>query len=386
MVSTAPKSLPQSLTPQSLIVELEEAIASGSPERRMQTMRRVTDLFLGEADRLNETQVGVFDDVLCSLIKRMETKALVELSGSLAPVGNAPIEVIRRLARNDEIMVAGPVLSQSARLSASDLIEIASSKSQQHLLAISGRNELEEAITDVLINRGDRQVMHRLADNSGAHFSENGITTLVRNAETDEMLAEKIGGRVDVPPSLMHELLLKATETVRARLLAQAPPEARGNVQSVLDRISKELGRDAVVARDFVPAQKGILQMKREGRLTEEALMEFANRRLYEQTVAALSMMSSAPIEMIATLMQSGRNSGLLVPCKAAGLEWPTVNAILVSRSSNRSIAEADLRDARNDYYRLSRSSAQRILRFWQIRTTANNTTANKEPATAATG
>ena len=367
-----------SATPQSLITELEDALSSGSSERRMQTLRRVTDLFLGESDRLNEAQVGVFDDVLCCLMKRIETKALVELSGNLAPVDNAPIEVIRRLARNDEIAVAGPVLSQSERLSTGDLVEIAASKGQQHLLAISGRSALEEVVTDVLIDRGDRQVVHRLASNAGARFSETGFTTLVRNAEGDEKLAEKLGQRADVPAQLLPDLLLKATEAVRARLLASAPPETRAQVQSVLEKISSELGRGAVVERDFIPAQRGILQMKREGRLNEAALMEFANRRLYEQTVAALSMLSSAPIELIATLMQGARTSGLLVPCKAAGLEWPTVNAILLSRVAHRIMSEADLAQARDDFYRLSQSSAQRILRFWQIRTTAT-----KEPSAA---
>src|ERR1700680_1567847 len=150
----------------SLIVELEEAIQSGSSEKRVETLRRVTDLFLYDADRLNEAQVGVFDDVLCHLIKRIETKALVELSGHLAPVDNSPVEVIRQLARNDEIAVAGPVLTRSARLTHGDLVEIAGTKGQQHLLAISGRSEIEEAVTDVLIDRGDREVTHRLARNS----------------------------------------------------------------------------------------------------------------------------------------------------------------------------------------------------------------------------
>src|SRR5216684_4625757 len=91
----------------SLMADLEDAIKSGSQDRRVETLRRVTDLFLGDADRLNEAQVGVFDDVLCHLIKRIEIKAVAELSARLAPVDNSPIEVIRRLARDDEITVAG---------------------------------------------------------------------------------------------------------------------------------------------------------------------------------------------------------------------------------------------------------------------------------------
>ena len=96
-----------------LITELEDALNSGSPEKRVETLRRVTGLFLNEADRLNEQQISVFDDVLVHLVQRIESKALVQLSTSLAPVDNAPIETIRNLARNDEIAIAGPVLTQS---------------------------------------------------------------------------------------------------------------------------------------------------------------------------------------------------------------------------------------------------------------------------------
>ncbi|HLH93791.1 MAG TPA: DUF2336 domain-containing protein [Xanthobacteraceae bacterium] len=358
-------------TQQSLILQLEEAIASGSSEKRVETLRRVTQLFLGEADRLNEAQVGVFDDVLCHLIKRIETKALVELSGHLAPVDNAPIAVVQRLARNDEIAVAGPVLTQSARLTTDDLVEIAGTKSQQHLLAISGRNEIEEAVTDVLIDRGDREVVHRLARNAGARFSETGFTRLVRNAETDESLAEKLGLRLDIPLRLLRDLLLKATDAVRARLLALAPAETREEVQRVLSKISNEVAREAAAGRDFSQAQQAILQMKKEGRLNEDALMEFAARRLYEQMVAALSMLSGAQIDLIATLMQSARSSGLLVPCKAAGLKWPTVRTILANRFAHHTMSEADLAFAKEEFLKLSPASSQRILRFWQVRTSA---------------
>jgi hypothetical protein len=355
---------------QSLIAELEDAIQSGSSEKRVETLRRVTDLFLNDADRLNEAQVALFDDVLCHLIKRIETKALVELSGHLAPIDNSPIEVIRQLARNDEIAVAAPVLTKSVRLTTGDLIEIAESKSQQHLLAISGRSELDETLTDVLIDRGDQETVYRLARNAGARFSENGFTALVRNAETDESLAEKLGLRLDIPLRLLRDLLLKATEAVRTRLLALAPAETRDEIQRTLAKISNEVGREATASRDFTPAQLGVLQMKKEGRLDESALLEFASRRLYEQTVAALSMLSSASIDLIVSLMKGARSTGLLIPCKAAGLKWPTAAAILRNRFAHHTISEADLAQAKEDYLRLSQASAQRTLRFWQIRMT----------------
>jgi uncharacterized protein (DUF2336 family) len=174
--------------PQSIIAELEEAIQSGSQDKRVETLRRVTDLFLSGADRLNDSQIAVFDDVLGLLIKRIESKAMIELSARLAPIDNAPPEVIRRLAWDDNIAIAEPVLAHSTRLTSDDLIGVAEAKGQQHLLAIAGRSELEEAITDVLVDRGDRAVKHKLAGNTGARFSDNGFSALVKNAENDEAL------------------------------------------------------------------------------------------------------------------------------------------------------------------------------------------------------
>src|SRR5664279_2949101 len=92
----------QNVTAQvNLISDLENALKSGSAEKRVETLRRVTDLFLNDADRLNEQQISVFDDVLVHLVQRIESKALVQLSTSLAPLSHAPIKVIRRLSRHD---------------------------------------------------------------------------------------------------------------------------------------------------------------------------------------------------------------------------------------------------------------------------------------------
>jgi hypothetical protein len=191
-------------------------LAAGSSDRRTEILRRVTDLFLGNADDLNSEQNGLIDDVLAHLIRQIETTALAELGEKLAPVDNAPNGVIRTLARHDEIAVAGPVLAQSVQLTDRDLVEIAGSKGQSHLGAISERTRLAAAVTDILIQRGDTGVVRKLSQNQGATFSDRGYVTLARRAETDERLAENLSVRLDMPPQLLQDLLAKATETVRA--------------------------------------------------------------------------------------------------------------------------------------------------------------------------
>src|SRR5262249_46081771 len=147
---------------ESLIAELEEVVRTGSSERRVTTLRNVTNVFLADADRFNDEQIHVFDEVLMRLIARAETRALAELSRRLAPIPNAPPEVIGTLARDDDSSVAAPVLMQSQRLTNDDLIEIATSKGHGHLIAIAGRDHLEIPVTDVLMQQGDREVINRL--------------------------------------------------------------------------------------------------------------------------------------------------------------------------------------------------------------------------------
>ncbi|MBV1700167.1 MAG: DUF2336 domain-containing protein, partial [Hyphomicrobiales bacterium] len=224
----------------SLIAELEDAIQSGSKDKRVDTLRRITDLFVADADRFSDQQIEVFDDVLGHLIKRIQGKALTELSQRLAPVNNAPIEVVRRLARDDDITIAAPVLRQSSRLTDADLVDVANSKKQGHLLAIAARPTVGSQVTDVLLRRGDRDVFHALAENAGASFSESGFATLAKHAEKDEHLAESVGLRFDVPLSIFRQLLLRATEVVRSRLLALAGPESRDRIRHVLAAICED--------------------------------------------------------------------------------------------------------------------------------------------------
>jgi uncharacterized protein (DUF2336 family) len=352
----------------SLISELERATHSGSHDKCVDTLKRVTDLFLAGADRFSEDQVRLFEDVLGFLIQRIETRARAELSTRLALVGNAPIGVVRRLAQDDEIIVAEPMLTHSPCLSGNDLIHIAGTKGQGHLLAISGRQHIDSAVTDLLLDRGNREVIHKLAQNSGARFSEEGFTTLVVKAETDESLTEKVGLRLDVPSHLFERLLSQATKAVRSRLLSLAPPETQREIQRVLALVSKEVGWEMTAPRDFERAQDVILEMHERGALDEAAVADFAKKHKHEELVTALSLLCSAPINVIDSLMCNPRHEGLLIPCRVAKLNWLTVSTILQNRFVNQSLTDRERESLSEEYARLSQATAQRVLGFWQAR------------------
>ena len=260
------------------IPELENVIQAGSPQQRAEALKRITAFFLSGASRFNEDHVRLFDDVFGRLIAEIESKARAELAHHLAPVANAPVEVVRRLAKDDDIAVAGPLLSQSRRLAETDLVDIARTKSQAHLLAISGRAGIAEPVTEVLVRRGDREVVRTVAENRQARLSEDSFSALVDRAEKDGVLAEKVGLRPDIPPRLFRDLLLKATEVVQQRLFASARPETQAEIRRVLAKVSDEVGAYAA-PRDYSQAQRTIAELRREGKLDEAALVDFAKGR-----------------------------------------------------------------------------------------------------------
>jgi uncharacterized protein (DUF2336 family) len=285
----------------------------------------------------------------------------------LAPVTNAPTRVLRKLARDDDIAVAGPVLKLAARLAEADLVDVASTKGQAHLHAISSRAQLGEAVTDVLVRRGNRDVARRVADNRGAKISEKGFYRLVKRAEEDGILAEKVGLRPDIPPPIFRDLLGKATAIVHRRLIASATPEVRAAICDVLAKVSKEVGA-RVGPRDYREAQRIVLALEQAQQLDEGVLAAYCAEDKVEQTVAALAALSKVPIKIVDRLMDGERPDPVLILCKAAGLSWPTVRGVITARPNAGGTSTQGLDEAFANYGRLSASTAQRVVRFWQAR------------------
>jgi uncharacterized protein (DUF2336 family) len=351
----------------SLIPELEEALQHGSPKRRADMLQRITALFVDGASRYSEAHVEIFDDVLGRLVVEIETKARAELARRLAPLNNAPVGVVRQLAQDDDISVAGPVLRRSQRLAETDLVELARTKSQAHLLAISGRPGIGEAVTDVLVRRGDRQVARMVADNQRARLSEMSFVTLVKRAERDGILAEKVGVRPDIPPRLFRDLLMQATEVVRRRLLASAKPETQAEIRRVLVQVADEVAAETA-PRDYTQAIRTVLALHEADKLDETRVADFAKRGCYEETAAALSVLSAVPMDVLDRLMTDERPDPVLILGKAIGFGWPSVRAILLVRPGVNPPSIRELDEAFGNLQRLSVGTAQRVVRFWQSR------------------
>ena len=282
-------------------------------------LTRITDLFVGSASRYSDEQIGVFDDIMVRLVSAIEAKARVKLAQRLATIANAPSNVIHLLAFDDDIDVAQPVLKQSERLRDPALVAGARIKGQPHLFAISQRRTLSEAVTDVLVERGDRDVVYSVVKNAGARFSDAGFRLLVNRSGGDDDLATVIGRRSDIPRPHFLVLLEKASDTVRNRLAAENP-EAASAVAGIIAEIAGGLRNDSRNASpDFAEALAAVERQNRLRRIGEAEIFQYAHDRKFEETAIALSFLCRhADRRRRAGAARSGRRNRA-DPCQSRG-------------------------------------------------------------------
>lgn len=351
-----------------LLDELETALASGDNSRRIQMLSRIADLFVSGAPHFSEAQIGVFDDVMVRLVNTIEAKARAKLAHRLAPIGNAPANVINLLAFDDDIEVAQPILMHSERLQERDLLAHATTKSQQHLLAITRRKSLSEAVTDMLVERGDRDVVHSVVKNAGARFSDAGFRMLVTRSTGDDALATEVGMRSDIPRPHFLMLLEKASTAVRARLAAENPA-AGSAIEGVVAEIVGGIRNDARNASpDFAAAQAAVERQNRIRALGEAEVYQYARDRKFEETAIALSILCDTPIDVVERALLDPGTEIVLILAKVAGLSSTTTKAILLLRAADRGMSAQDLDKALTSFSKLQPDTARRVLGFFRTR------------------
>jgi hypothetical protein len=346
----------------SLIGDLEEALASGSSVRRLELLNRITDLFLEQGGNVGSDLVDVFDEVLQRLAEGIETCARARLAEIVASVANAPMKLVSDLARDDAIDVARPILERADYLDDRLLVDCASTLGQSHLLAISKRRRLSKNVTEVLVERGDREVLRSVAGNKGARFSESGFKALIGHAQQDDLLAASIGFRRDLSEPCFCRLLQQASDLVCKKLL-EAYPDRADLVGHVVDKIKVEIAPE----RDYSLAMRLIDNLKLNNELNEDTLLFLVKNHKYEEMVAALAAMSDLTVQIVEEAMASTSADPILIIAKAASLSWTAAQAVLALQA-RRPVAQQTLDVYRATYRGLSVRAAQRVTRFYKVR------------------
>jgi hypothetical protein len=283
-------------------------------------------------------------------------------------MGSAPPKLVRSLAFDDEIEVAGPVLVRSEQLSDDDLVENATTKSQEHLLAIAQRLKLSEAVTDVLVDRGDDRVVHKVVRNKGARFSLAGYGKLTSRARYDRRLTLALGERSDLPRQYFLKLLEAASSTVRAKLEA-AHPHAVAAIRDTVDDVATKMQREVrKTSQAHVAAVREAKRRFNVRPISEASVHGPAHAQDFEKTVVALSRLGVFSVDLVErALLDEGEDMVLLL-AKAAGCSWTTARELLLMYAANRSLKPDDITLAFERYRKLSQQTARNIVAFYERR------------------
>jgi uncharacterized protein (DUF2336 family) len=355
-------------TPLPILREIDSAILRSTDHRRADMVRQLTDLYLVNAEQYSDAEIAVIDEVFVRLVATIEESARALLAIRLGPYAKAPPKILGILACDDAIDIASPVLIQGERLDEATLLKCARTKSQEHLLAISRRKTLTKQVTDILVERGDQQVVLSTAKNAGAAFSSGGFATLVNRSVGDDLLAACVGARADLPAQLFDRLLENASDVVRDKLMAENP-RARHEIgravgsatELVRAKAAGQLGQHAAA-----PAQNVADKLSEE---TEIAKLEtFAMAGRFEAAISTLARLSGMPAPFIESKLKDDNAEIILIVAKASGLAWPTTKAILALGARETPRSPDDIKQYETSFARLQQTMAKKILDFHRQR------------------
>ncbi|HUL87925.1 MAG TPA: DUF2336 domain-containing protein [Pseudolabrys sp.] len=344
----------------SLVDELEAAISQRNIGSRADILRQITDLFVVGAEHFDSEQITLFDDVMSRLVSEIEHSARVTFGETISTIANSPPKVTRTLALDDSIEVAGPVLRRSECLDDETLIAGAKTKGQDHLLAISQRKRLSEGVTDVLVERGDQNVVISTAKNAGARFSEFGYSKLVTRSENDSELALLVWTRPEIPREYLLTLFETASETVRLNFETADRNKAelvREMIKQAADKIQTDLREHS----SFASALAYVERLHKSGELNEAQVCRFAELRKFDETAAALSLLADLPVGAIERALVHDTGDQILVIAKSIGFFWKSTKAILL-------LSGAKSGDYLDSFNKLKPETAKSAIQFYRLR------------------
>jgi uncharacterized protein (DUF2336 family) len=350
----------------SFLRDLDDVISRGTPESRERALWHATDLLI--AGRYRDEEVGTFGEVIGRLADEIEVAARAELAGRLARLERAPANIIRKLAFDDAIEVAGPVLRESEQLDRDTLVANAQTKGQPHLLAISRRKFVDEAVTDVLVRRGNQEVVTSVAGNRGARLSNFGFLHMIKRAEGDSILAEQLGLRGDIPRHVFQQLIAKASDDVKRRLERERP-EMRPTIETSVSDVAGELqSKFGPSSRGHFVAKRVVTTQHRQGNLNEDSIAGYAMAHRVDEVTIGLSLLASLPSDVVERALTDQGRDLLLIVAKALGFSWRTTMALLFIGAKDHRITVADLRSLEGAFAALNVETSRSVLEFYQAR------------------
>jgi uncharacterized protein (DUF2336 family) len=341
----------------------------GSSDKRRALLRELTEHFFGAAH--NESENALYGDVMTRLAQDMEVAVRAELSARFAAAADAPHGLVRKLA-NDVAEVATALLAHSPVLTEEDLLGVVRAHGQQHLRAVSGRASVSEAVSDVIVQRGDDETLGTLLRNDGARLSRQASETAVERAKANPDLHAATVSRAGLSPDLLNEMYFVVEARLRQQILERNARMDPAMLESALAagraRIAVD---DGVLPDDYAESLAYVEELRAAGQLTPQMLARFLRSGGQTSFLIALAQLSNIDFHTARQIIERRELDALAVVCKAAGLDRALFLTYAVVLLNDEGDAMARAHSYAGMYAQLERDAALRTLRFWRMRRSA---------------
>ena len=300
-----------------------------SSDKRRELLEEVADLFLDDSNAMNDRETGLADDILTKVAHDVEMKVRKSLAERFASVDTVPPNLVRMLA-SDEIEVAAPILQESRALSDRDLMDIVRENGKDHMLAVTRREEISEAVSEALVESGDDDVIVNLVRNAGAQISRGSMENLVARSESNAVLQEPLVKRGDLPADLMHDMFWFVSSQLKEYILTEANMD-ESLVAEVIEETRASLTQeiddyDAKMRRGL----RIVLRRERERKLNEDYMVQALRQGEREVFVAAFSRLAEIDLQTADRVLSNESPEAIAVACKASQFMLSTFSSIVL--------------------------------------------------------
>ena len=353
---------------QMCLQDLEALSVERDAGKRRELLRKVTDLFFITEQQQSDGDRGVFGGVMERVAYQLEVEARAELSQRLANTSMAPYNVVRRLAE-DDIEVASPVLERSKVLTDADLVDIAYSKGQDHLMAMTRREVLSAAVTDVIVQRGNDQVLTSVSGNQGARFSAKGFDMLAAKATNIAQLRDNLVQRDDVPDAVVEKIKRNVAEKLKKEFSEQQSSITSIEVDHVVEMQSGNVDFSSLKEDNrFGTPTVDVKALHKNGLLTQDKIKEFAEKGMKAELVHSLALKADIDPNIAYHTLYEAEVPALAVLCRAFHFKREVFGLLLQERVRSSGLATEHVVSAMTRYDTLDDETAQRIFRFLKVR------------------
>jgi len=343
-----------------------------SGEKRRELLRQVTDAFLADKNVRTEGNYAELDKIISAITADLEAEVRAQLARRLATT-KAPFDCTARNLAFDDIEIARPIIECSHFLTETDLLELIVRTSQDHMMAMTKRNDISEKVSDALVDHGEDRVVASLLENDHAKIADATYEKVADRAEGSTVLQVPFVRRASVPLDLLNEFYFKVKADVRREILHRYDKVSADELDAALERSRRRVLKEyGALPEDYETSRGRIDGLERRGELKPLLLVRLMREGRRTEFVFAFAKFTGTDYQLINRLVERQDLDAIAILSRAAGFDralFVTIAMMIAGQEHRMSNAE----EFGSLYQKVGVDTAQRAVRFWKIRAKVEN-------------